>query len=164
MLASRDVLSLLGWKSILITPASARQKEKRRERIAAWHFWVSWSALERRTRKFCRNTQRRRALALPEGLSSVPSTEHCGQLMCSCNPSSRGSDALFWPPWVSEHMWHEHRDTYRDTLKKILKKRARQWWYMSLIPALRMQRQVDLCEFKQAWSTQRNPVSKIKGK
>ena len=44
-----------------------------------------------------------------------------------------------------------------------------QWWHMSLIPALRRQRQVVLCEFeaslvyrKTVNATKRNPVSKSK--
>jgi len=41
-----------------------------------------------------------RALAvLPEHPSSVPSI-HSGQLTTACNSSSRGSNALFWPPWA----------------------------------------------------------------
>jgi hypothetical protein len=31
------------------------------------------------------------------------------------------------------------------------------WWYSSLIPALRRQRQVDFYEFKLAWSTEQIP-------
>jgi hypothetical protein len=44
-----------------------------------------------------------------------------------------------------------------------------QWWHMSLIPALRRQRQVVLCEFeaslvyrKTVNATKKNPVSKSK--
>ena len=43
--------------------------------------------------------------ALPEGLSSLPIT-HTRQLTTACNSSSRGSDALFWPPRAPEHLWH----------------------------------------------------------
>jgi hypothetical protein len=45
-----------------------------------------------------------------------------------------------------------HRHTFRQNTNahkiKINKSLAGQWWLMLLIPALRRQRQVDLCEFE----------------
>lgn len=117
VLASGAILSPLGWKSILITRASARKTEERKLESG---MFVSWPALGRRAREFCRHTQRFRALVLPEGVSSVPST-HCGQLTCSCDPTSTGSGALFWPPWISAHI-SMHTQICTGTHKKYFKK------------------------------------------
>jgi hypothetical protein len=52
--------------------------------------------------------QRSRILAtLLEGLSSVPSI-HVVPLTTTCNSSSKGSNALFWPPWELQTMWHTY--------------------------------------------------------
>ena len=76
-------------------------------------FWVSWSALGRRTREVCRNTQRFRALALQEGLNSVLRS-HCGQGRALL---PGGSDALFRTLWVSAYMWHAHKHIQRHIKK-----------------------------------------------
>jgi hypothetical protein len=33
-------------------------------------------------------------------------SNHIRQLTAACNPSSRGYDALYWPPGTPIHTWH----------------------------------------------------------
>lgn len=40
--------------------------------------------------------------------SLVPNTPF-SRLTTACNPSSKGSNAIFWPPWPPTYAWHTHR-------------------------------------------------------
>lgn len=58
--------------------------------------------------------------ALAEYLSWVPST-HIGQLITTCNSSSKGSDTLFWLTFLYTHIHMTH--TYKHIIKnKIFNK------------------------------------------
>lgn len=50
----------------------------------------------------------RTQVPLPDDPSLVPIT-YIGQLTTTCNSTSMGSNAHFWPPWAPTHTWLTHK-------------------------------------------------------